>query len=380
MRSSSRPVLLSVVCAAVLCGTRVRCGRCWRDGAAFGAALFGAAPSAGAGLSVGSGRRSALPPIRAGSRLRWVWPTGHGWSSARGRRRPPTTPPATAASTSPPPSGRTASAVDGRHRGVRRRGRRPHRRDDRPRRRTGQHARLGDAPGRRRGRGRAGRRRRAVSRSGTVRRRHRACTSVLGSTVATSTRCRTCRRRVAGAAARVGLARVTEPTGASEADRKRRDDVGAASGARVRRPVDLAQPRRRHVRVDLRRAEARVPEEFLHRAQVRSPVEQVRRRGVPEGVRPLGPSPGRSPSNRATTRYALRTPSRAPRSPRNSAVLAGARRPCGEGGPSALEPRLERVARRNAERHHAFLAALAEHPHGQASAVDVGRRRSRRVR
>jgi murein DD-endopeptidase MepM/ murein hydrolase activator NlpD len=54
MRSSARPVLLSVVCAAVLSGT----------------AVFGAAPSTGAGASVGTATDSGRVEAR------WVWPTG----------------------------------------------------------------------------------------------------------------------------------------------------------------------------------------------------------------------------------------------------------------------------------------------------------------
>jgi len=69
MRSSSRPVLLSVVCAAVLCGTAAF-GAGVFGTAAFGAAAFGAAPSSGAGPSV-------TPAADAdGAEARWVWPTG----------------------------------------------------------------------------------------------------------------------------------------------------------------------------------------------------------------------------------------------------------------------------------------------------------------
>ncbi|UXN22768.1 M23 family metallopeptidase [Curtobacterium flaccumfaciens] len=60
MRSSARPVLLSVVCAAVLSGT----------------AVFGAAPSTGAGASVGSGASVGTATDSGRVEARWVWPTG----------------------------------------------------------------------------------------------------------------------------------------------------------------------------------------------------------------------------------------------------------------------------------------------------------------
>ncbi|PZE70959.1 MULTISPECIES: murein hydrolase activator EnvC [unclassified Curtobacterium] len=59
MRSSARPVLLSVVCAAVLGGT----------------AVFGAAPSTGAGVSVGAGASVGTVTDSGRVEARWVWPT-----------------------------------------------------------------------------------------------------------------------------------------------------------------------------------------------------------------------------------------------------------------------------------------------------------------
>lgn len=60
MRSSARPVLLSVVCAAVLSGT----------------AVFGAAPSTGAGVSAGAGASVGTATDSGRVEARWVWPTG----------------------------------------------------------------------------------------------------------------------------------------------------------------------------------------------------------------------------------------------------------------------------------------------------------------
>lgn len=60
MRSSARPVLLSVVCAAVL----------------GGAVVFGAVPSTGAGASVGSGASVGTATDSGRVEARWVWPTG----------------------------------------------------------------------------------------------------------------------------------------------------------------------------------------------------------------------------------------------------------------------------------------------------------------
>jgi len=71
MRSSARPVLLSVVCVALLSGTVLS-----------GTVVFGAAPSTGGGATVGSGA-----PAGSGASVstvteprlveaRWVWPTG----------------------------------------------------------------------------------------------------------------------------------------------------------------------------------------------------------------------------------------------------------------------------------------------------------------
>ena len=71
MRSSARPVLLSVVCVALLSGTVLS-----------GTAVFGAAPSAGAGATVGSGEsagaRAWVGTVTEPGRVeaRWVWPTG----------------------------------------------------------------------------------------------------------------------------------------------------------------------------------------------------------------------------------------------------------------------------------------------------------------
>jgi murein DD-endopeptidase MepM/ murein hydrolase activator NlpD len=65
MRSSARPVLLSVVCAAVLSGTAV-----------FGAVVSGAAPSTGAGASAGAGASVGTTTASGRVEARWVWPTG----------------------------------------------------------------------------------------------------------------------------------------------------------------------------------------------------------------------------------------------------------------------------------------------------------------
>ncbi|MCS6583091.1 murein hydrolase activator EnvC family protein [Curtobacterium citreum] len=65
MRSSARPVLLSVVCAAVLSGAVLS-----------GTAVFGAAPSTGAGASVGSGASVGTATDSGRVEARWVWPTG----------------------------------------------------------------------------------------------------------------------------------------------------------------------------------------------------------------------------------------------------------------------------------------------------------------
>jgi murein DD-endopeptidase MepM/ murein hydrolase activator NlpD len=65
MRSSARPVLLSVVCAAVLSGTVLN-----------GTVLFGAAPSTGAGATAGSGESVGTVTEPGRVEARWVWPTG----------------------------------------------------------------------------------------------------------------------------------------------------------------------------------------------------------------------------------------------------------------------------------------------------------------
>jgi hypothetical protein len=49
--------------------------------------------------------------------------------------------------------------------------------------------------------------------------------------------------------------------------------------------MDLAQPARRHVRVDLRRRNVGVAEERLDDSEVRSAAEQVRGERMPEHVR-----------------------------------------------------------------------------------------------
>ena len=49
--------------------------------------------------------------------------------------------------------------------------------------------------------------------------------------------------------------------------------------------VDREQLRGIHVRVALGRAEARVAEELLNRAQVGAALQQMRREGMPEGMR-----------------------------------------------------------------------------------------------
>jgi murein DD-endopeptidase MepM/ murein hydrolase activator NlpD len=70
MRSSARPVLLSVVCAAVLSGTVL-------SGTVLsGTVVSGAAPSTGAGASVGSGASVGTATDSARVEARWVWPTG----------------------------------------------------------------------------------------------------------------------------------------------------------------------------------------------------------------------------------------------------------------------------------------------------------------
>jgi murein DD-endopeptidase MepM/ murein hydrolase activator NlpD len=76
MRSSARPVLLSVVCAAVLSGTVLS------RTVPSGTVVFGAASSAGAGATVGSGEsagaRAWVGTVTEPGRVeaRWVWPTG----------------------------------------------------------------------------------------------------------------------------------------------------------------------------------------------------------------------------------------------------------------------------------------------------------------
>jgi murein DD-endopeptidase MepM/ murein hydrolase activator NlpD len=75
MRSSARPVLLSVVCAAVLGGT-VLSGTVLGGTVLSGTALFGAAPSAGAGVSVGSGASVGTATDSGRVEARWIWPTG----------------------------------------------------------------------------------------------------------------------------------------------------------------------------------------------------------------------------------------------------------------------------------------------------------------
>src|SRR5215212_358437 len=59
-----------------------------------------------------------------------------------------------------------------------------------------------------------------------------------------------------------------------------------ASGSRVRLLIRGPQPLDRHVGVDLRGGERSVAEQLLNRAQVRTSLEQVRRRRVPQSVRP----------------------------------------------------------------------------------------------
>ncbi|WP_181438007.1 murein hydrolase activator EnvC [Curtobacterium sp. MCLR17_034] len=71
MRSNARPVLLSVVCAAVLSVT-VLSGT-----AVFGAgASVGSEASVGSGVSVGSGASVGTATDSGRVEARWVWPTG----------------------------------------------------------------------------------------------------------------------------------------------------------------------------------------------------------------------------------------------------------------------------------------------------------------
>src|SRR5436309_2887424 len=58
------------------------------------------------------------------------------------------------------------------------------------------------------------------------------------------------------------------------------------SGARVRALVTAPQPLDRDVRVDLGRRQAGVAQHLLDAAQVGTALEQVRRRAVPQAVRP----------------------------------------------------------------------------------------------
>ena len=155
------------------------------------------------------------------------------------------------------------------------------------------------------------------------------------------------------------------------------------SGARVRRAVALLEPLGRHVRVDLRRAEARVAEELLHRAQVRAAVEQVRRGGVPQGVRPLGPGRGCRQDGRDEPVHAARAHARAARAEEDGRRrLAGCRvawvarrrrrtrRP--PASPAArLEVSIDRTSGGRTVGHHPLLRALAGDAHGAAPPVDV---------
>jgi murein DD-endopeptidase MepM/ murein hydrolase activator NlpD len=76
MRSSARPVLQSVVCAAVLSGT-VLSGT-----VPSGTVVFGSAPSTGGGATAGSGASvgagASVDTVTEPRRVeaRWVWPTG----------------------------------------------------------------------------------------------------------------------------------------------------------------------------------------------------------------------------------------------------------------------------------------------------------------
>ena len=60
----------------------------------------------------------------------------------------------------------------------------------------------------------------------------------------------------------------------------------------MRLGVDRTEPLDRHVRVDLGRREASVAQQFLDGAEVRAALQDVRRRRVPQAVRPDVGRPG----------------------------------------------------------------------------------------
>src|SRR5690606_22292558 len=64
------------------------------------------------------------------------------------------------------------------------------------------------------------------------------------------------------------------------------------SGTGVRETVARQKPLRGDVRVDLRRAQAGMAQDLLNRTQVGSAVEQMRRGGMPKGVRSDGRTAG----------------------------------------------------------------------------------------
>src|SRR3954447_26604793 len=74
-----------------------------------------------------------------------------------------------------------------------------------------------------------------------------------------------------------------------------RPGLAVGVGPRVRLEVDLLQAPAREMCVELCGGHVGVAEHLLHRAQVAAPREQVRRKGVPQGVRahPVGQPCGR---------------------------------------------------------------------------------------
>lgn len=143
------------------------------------------------------------------------------------------------------------------------------------------------------------------------------------------------------------------------------------SSAGVGLAVALREPFRGYVGVDLRAGETGMAEQFLHHTQIGTSVQQVRSCGVPQSVRAAGPA----------SRFAFELA-------RDQTVDGVAPQPCASpaekagGGVGLFGARCERWApgfeiaakrarRRGTERHHALLAAFAQHPHGAFTSVNA---------